>query len=72
MTISYLKKRILVQGQGGREVQTGGIRQYFEDLNRAPNPAKGGRPKDFFEIAYRKPLDTSPAFFYKFWYLALP
>ncbi len=34
---SNLKKRILVQYQGGREVQPGGIHQYFEDLNRAPN-----------------------------------
>jgi len=42
----------LVQYQGGREVQTGGILKYFEDLNLAPNPAeKGGKPKDFFEIA---------------------
>ena len=49
---SYLKKRILVQGRGGREVQSGGILQYFEDWNRGTNPAvKGGRPKDFFEIA---------------------
>ena len=46
---SYLKKRILVQYQGGREVQTGGILAYFEDLNRAPNKEIG--PKDFFEIA---------------------
>ena len=23
--------------QGGREVQTAGVNQYFEDLNRAPN-----------------------------------
>jgi hypothetical protein len=29
--------------------QTGGILQYFEDLNRAPN--KEIEPKDFFEIA---------------------
>jgi hypothetical protein len=46
---SYLKKRILVQGQGGREVQPGGILQYFEDLNRASNAEIG--PKDFFEMA---------------------
>jgi hypothetical protein len=48
-TRSHLKKRILVQGRGGREVQTGGILLYFEDLNRAPNKEIG--PKDFFEIA---------------------
>jgi len=36
-------------GQGGREVQTGGIPVYFEDLNRAPNAEIG--PKDFFEMA---------------------
>jgi len=29
---SYLKKRILVQDQGGRNFQTGGILLYFEDL----------------------------------------
>ena len=46
---SYLKKRILVQGSGGREVQPGGILEYFEDLNRAPNKYIG--PKDFFEMA---------------------
>ncbi len=30
-----------VQGQGGREGQTGGILQYFEDLTRAPNAEIG-------------------------------
>jgi hypothetical protein len=45
---TYLKKRILVQNQGGREVQPGGILQYFEDLNRTPNAEFG--PKDFFEM----------------------
>jgi len=45
---SYLKKRILVQDQGGREVQPGGILAYFEDLNRASNAEIG--PKDFFEM----------------------
>jgi hypothetical protein len=51
---SYLKKRILAQYQGGREVQPGGILQYFEDLNRAPNTEIG--PKDFFELtSTRKP-----------------
>ena len=58
MVRSYLKKRILVQNdaklmpnvvQGGREVQPGGILEYFEDLNRAPN-AEFGR-KDFIEMA---------------------
>jgi len=48
----YLKKWILVQNQGGREVQPGGILQYFEDLNRAPNAEFG--PKDFFEMGYRQ------------------
>jgi hypothetical protein len=38
----------LVQNQGGREVQPGGILLYFEDLNRAPNAEFG--PKDFFEM----------------------
>ena len=54
---SNLKKRILVQYQGGHEVQTdgvavtalAGIHQYFEDLNRVPNAESG--PKDFFEMA---------------------
>jgi len=69
MIRSYLKKRILVQYRGGREVQTdgvavtaiAGILAYFEDLNRAPNPAeKGGRPKDFFEMAssFYEPLNS--------------
>jgi hypothetical protein len=49
---SYFKKWILVQYQGGREVQPGGPPEADrKDLNRAPNPAKGGRPKDFFEMA---------------------
>jgi hypothetical protein len=47
-TGTYLKKRILVQNQGGRKVQPGGILEYFEDLNRAPNAEFG--PKDFFEM----------------------
>jgi hypothetical protein len=46
---SCLKKWILVQGQGGREFQPGGILLYFEDLERAPNAEI--EPKDFFEIA---------------------
>jgi hypothetical protein len=44
----HLKNRILVQGQGGREVPTGGILKYFEDWNRAPNAEIG--PKDIFEM----------------------
>jgi hypothetical protein len=39
----------LGQNRGGREDQTGGILQYFEDLSRAPNKEFG--PKNFFEIA---------------------
>jgi len=45
----HLKKRILVQGQGGHDIQTGGILPYFEDLNSASSAEIG--PKDFFEIA---------------------
>jgi len=57
---SHLKKRILVQDQGGAEFQPdgvavtaiAGILKYFGGLKRRPNPAdKGGRPKNFFEIA---------------------
>ncbi|MCP3955653.1 MAG: hypothetical protein GY697_26055 [Desulfobacterales bacterium] len=57
---SYLKNRILVQGQGGREYQTGGAREanahrgkyigYFEDLIQAPNAEIG--LKDFVEMAF--------------------
>jgi len=54
MSRSYLKKRILVQNQGGREIKPGGILAYFEDLNRAPNAEFG--LKDFFEIAYSSAL----------------
>jgi len=39
----------LAQGQGGCDIRTGGILQYFEDLNFAPNAEIG--LKDFFEIA---------------------
>jgi len=38
----YLKNRILVQGQGGREVSTRGILEYFEDsasLHSVPKPS---------------------------------
>jgi hypothetical protein len=34
-----------------KTAELGGTHRYFEDLNRAPNPATGGRPKDFFEMA---------------------
>jgi len=54
---SCLKNRILAQGRGGAELQTGGILEYFEDLKRGTNPAgKGGRPKDVFEIASKTAL----------------
>jgi hypothetical protein len=56
---TYLKKRILVQNQGGREVQPGGILLYFEDLNRAPNAEFG--PKDFFEMGSTEMLAGWPA-----------
>ena len=47
---THLKNRILVQDRGGAEFQTGGILLYVEDLKRGTNPAKGGRPKDIFEM----------------------
>ena len=50
-TRSHLKKRILVQDQGGAELQPAGILKYVEDLKRGPN-TEGG-PKDFFKIASR-------------------
>jgi hypothetical protein len=34
--------------------QTGGILLYVEDLKRGTNPAKGGRPKDIFEMGSYK------------------
>jgi hypothetical protein len=46
---SHLKNRILVQDQGGAEVQPAGILKYSEELKRGPNIEVG--PKDFFEIA---------------------
>ena len=49
---SHLKNRILVQGQGGAEVQPAGILKYSEELKRGPNTEIG--PKDFFEIASNK------------------
>jgi hypothetical protein len=53
---SHLKNRILVQGRGGAEFQTGGILEYFEDLKRGTNKDIG--PKDIFEIASRFSTDT--------------
>jgi hypothetical protein len=38
---SHLKYRILVQGRGGSEFQTGGILRYFEDLKRGTNKEIG-------------------------------
>jgi hypothetical protein len=46
---SYLKNRILVQGQGGAEFHPADILKYFEELKREPNAGIG--PKDIFEIA---------------------
>ena len=57
---THLKKRILVQNQGGREVQPGGILLYFEDLNRAPNAEFG--PKDFFEMGSTEPRLLYPGY----------
>jgi hypothetical protein len=53
-SISHLKKRILVQDQGGAEFQPAGILKYVEDLKRGTNAEVG--PKDFFEIAYNNRL----------------
>ncbi len=49
---SYLKNRILVQGQGGAEVQPTGILNYSEELKRGTNTEIG--LKGFFEIAANK------------------
>jgi hypothetical protein len=43
-TRSHLKKRILVQVRGGAEFSSYAGK-------RGTNPAQGGRPKGFFEIA---------------------
>ena len=48
-TKSHLKNRILVQDQGGAELQAADILKYFYDLKRGPNAGVG--PKDIFEIA---------------------
>jgi hypothetical protein len=42
---SHLKKWVLVQDQGGAELQPAGILKYVEDLKRRPNAEVG--PKDF-------------------------
>ena len=46
---SHLKKRVLVQVQGGAELQPAGILQYSEELKQGTNTEIG--PKNFFEIA---------------------
>jgi outer membrane lipoprotein len=46
---SYLKNRILAQGQGGTEFQSAGILKYVEELERGPNTEIGR--KDLFEMA---------------------
>ena len=66
---THLKNRNLVQDRGGAELHPGGIMLYVEDLRparfirpdgesrnagkRGTNPAKGGRPKDIFEMDSR-------------------
>ena len=57
-TRSHLKKKILVQDQGGSELQPAGILKYVEDLKRGPNAEIG--PKDFFEIASKPLQQTVP------------
>ena len=59
-TRSHLKKRILVQDQGGAELQPAGILKYVEDLKRGPNTKIG--EKDFFEIASSLFPPLSPTF----------
>ena len=49
LTRSQLKKEILVQGQGGPEIQPADILKYFEELKRGHNADIGF--KDSFEIA---------------------
>jgi hypothetical protein len=44
--------------------QTGGILLYVGDLKRSTNPAKGGRPKDIFEMASNSSLKRLLAFFH--------
>ena len=38
-----IKIRILVPDTAGRELQTGGIHRYFENLKRAPNTDRGAK-----------------------------
>ena len=47
--VNHLKKRILVQDQGGFGFQIAGIRRYSEDLQPESNTEIG--PKDYFEMA---------------------
>ena len=51
LAISHLKKRALVQVQGGTEFQPAVILKYSEELKQGTNTETG--PKNFFEIAYR-------------------
>ena len=51
---THLKNGILVQDCGEAEFLTAGILLYVEDLKRGTNPAKGGRPKDIFEMGSKK------------------
>jgi hypothetical protein len=53
LTRSHLKIRILVQDQGGADVQPAGILKYSEELKRGPNKEIG--PKGFFEMASNNP-----------------
>jgi hypothetical protein len=46
---SHLKKRVLVQVQGGPELQPAGILKYSEELKQGTNTEIG--LKNFFEIA---------------------
>ena len=52
LTRSHLKKRVLVQVQGGPELQPAGILKYSEELKQGTNTEIG--PKNFFEIASKK------------------
>jgi hypothetical protein len=67
MVRTHLKNRFLVQDRGGAEFsrfaglpagsnplcgsKTAGLLLYVEDFKRGTNPAKGGRPKDIFEMS---------------------
>ena len=52
---SHLKKRVLVQVQGGPELQSAGILKYSEELKQGTNTEIG--PKNFFEMASKKRRD---------------